>query len=307
MTGRDAARRMGVIVAIAGLYVWAFRTVSSSPGSPPISTVPVAAANDRSTLSADDARALVRHVDALMREEKYVDAVAPLQRLLSAFPQNPIYLRHLATAYHALNRPLDEAQAWADFLGSSPTPLEACPDIGAAYQKAGRADQALRAFERCHDLDVTDSDAIFYLALAYERRGDLDRAAALYADGMRQGPSHADLAVGAARVAMFQGRPAEARDRVAAVLGADAENVDALLVMGLAWQRDGNRAKARMFLERGLRLREEYPDFHLALGMIAEEEGRREDARHFYQRAIALDGSRADARQRLARLPGPTP
>ena len=55
------------------------------------------------------------------------------------------------------------------------------------FEKLGRADKALDAYERCLKLDPAEPDSIFYLALAYERRGDINRARALYEDLVDEG------------------------------------------------------------------------------------------------------------------------
>ena len=88
------------------------------------------------------------------------------------------------------------------------------------------------------------------------------------------------------------------------MIAARPDHVDALLVVGLAYQREGNLVAARTALERGVALEPAYVDFDTALGLIAEAEGRLDDAKAHYAKALALTPQDADARARVRRLSG---
>ena len=77
----------------------------------------------------------------------------------------------------------------------------------------------------------------------------------------------------------MQGPVALAHEAAARILARAPDNVDALLVMGLALVREGQPRKARLLFEKGAALSDAYADFHLALGRMAESEGRLEEAR----------------------------
>ena len=154
--------------------------------------------------------------------------------LHDAHPANLVYLEQLATIYGGLGRPREEAEAWESFVASSPTPQEACPDIGDAYFRLGLVDASMDAFERCLAFDPSDPDAIFHLARGHERRGELPRARALYERGLAIVSTSTDLQLGLARLDLREGRVRKARESAAAVIAGEPDNVDALLVVGLA-------------------------------------------------------------------------
>ena len=66
----------------------------------------------------------------------------------------------------------------------------------------------------------------------------------------------------------------QAKTAALAVLEKAPDNTDALLVAGLACLRNGERAEAREYLERGVRLAPESAELADALAQAAAGEGR---------------------------------
>jgi tetratricopeptide (TPR) repeat protein len=225
-------------------------------------------------MSAEESRRLVERSTNLLRANRYKDALDVVLRLHQADPNNHVYLSDLAAIYGNLNRFDEEARYWEMFFERAPLPIEACPQIGAAYQKQSKMKEAVNAFERCLALEPGNSDSLFYLAHALERQGDYARAASLYKRGLASSPDYADLRIGLARTELRQGRPDEARKMSVQVLQRSADNVDALLVAGLASWRTGDRAAARSYLEKGAKLSHNDSDFQTALARLNQEDRR---------------------------------
>ena len=225
-------------------------------------------------LSAAEFQRLLEQSRELLHAHQYKGALDLVLRLHHADPGNQLHLFDLATIYGNLGRPEDEARYWEMFFERAPLPIEACPQIGLAYQKQSKIDEALHAFERCLALDSTNADSLFFLAHALERKGDFTRAVDLYKRGLTIAPNYIDLRIGLARVALRQGHSKEARDMSLQVLQRSVDNVDALLVAGLASWRTGDRAAARAHLERGARIAPGDADFQVALRDLAREEHR---------------------------------
>jgi tetratricopeptide (TPR) repeat protein len=223
-------------------------------------------------LTAEESRRLLEQSRELLHAHRYKEALNVVLQLHDADPRNHVYLFDLATIFGNLGRPDEEVRYWEMFFDRAPLPIEACPQIGLAYQKQSRIDEAVHALERCLTLDSTNSDSLFFLAHALERKGDFTRAADLYKRGLTIAPNYLDLRIGLARVELHQGHPKEAREMSLQVLQRSADNADALLVAGLASWRSGDRAAARAHLERGARLAPNDPDFQTALKDLAREE-----------------------------------
>jgi tetratricopeptide (TPR) repeat protein len=216
-------------------------------------------------------RVLRTDSESLIHGGKFEQALEPALQLTAAEPGNHAYLRNLAQIYNGLGRFADEARTWELFEESAPVPIEACPQIGIAYLKQARVEEALRALEHCYQLDKENADSIFYLALTWERKGDSQRAAELYQKGLAVAPDYVDLQVGLARTDLHLGKSKEARQAAEQVLAREPSNVDALLVAGLASWHAGDRQTARDYLEKGSRLAPADADFSTALASITKE------------------------------------
>ncbi len=219
----------------------------------------------------DQLRLLRTDSESLINAGKFEQALKPALQLTAAEPGNHAYLRSLAQVYNGLGRFADEAHTWESFEESAPVPIEACPQIGIAYLKQTRVEEAFRVLEHCYELDKDNADSIFYLALTWERKGNPGRAAELYRQGLAVAPEYTDLQVGLARTDLHLGKSKEAREAAEQVLSREPSNVDALLVAGLASWHAGDRQAARGYLEKGSRLAPADADFSTALASMAKE------------------------------------
>lgn len=249
-------------------------------------------------VQAEQARAAT----ALVRAERWADALAPTQALAAQYPASHIYAEQLAVIHHHLRRDADEAHAWEQFIRTSPTPSEACPQIGEAYRRMNATARAVDAFDRCLAFEPDNPDLLFYAARAAEWVEKVDRAEQLYRRALAADARNMDVQLGLARVRLHQGDPGQALAGARIVLEQQPADADACLVAGLAALKLDRAADARGYFERGLVTNETYPDLHLGLGMVEEAERHGAAARAQYERALALDATRADIRQRLNRL-----
>jgi len=256
----SVARRVGLPSLALPVFYWAL-FVPPGSGSGVGSPGP----------KLEQLRLLRTDSESLIHAGKFEQALEPALQLTAAEPGNHAYLRNLAQVYNGLGRFADEARTWELFEESAPVPIEACPQIGIAYLKQARVEEALRALEHCYELDKDNADSIFYLALTWERKGDSQRAAELYRKGLTVAPDYVDLQVGLARTDLHLGKSKEARQAAEQVLTREPSNVDALLVAGLASWRTGDRQTARDYLEKGARLAPADADFSTALASIAKE------------------------------------
>src|SRR3974390_1398809 len=126
---------------------------------------PSAHANPSATrVTAEESARLWDKCNTLYREAKYQELLPDLHTLLDAHPGSHIYLEMAAQAYGQLGDHQHEAEYWEKYFDHAPRPTTACPQIGQAYQKLGKAKEALDAFERCLALDPMNVDSIFFLA-----------------------------------------------------------------------------------------------------------------------------------------------
>lgn len=258
-----------------------------------VATVPVpgAAAADLDGAAID--RLLVASREAFVAEQ-WQNALGPTEGLVARFPGQHVYLARLAEIYGKLGRPADEASTWERFMDRAPLPADACPAIGYAYRRLGQFDRALDAFARCAASDTTNAELEFFVGLASEWLTRFADAETHYQRAIRLATSHADSAVGLARLRLHRNQLPEALTRAAAVLERTPEHVDALLVAGLAEQRAGRGREARRYLEKAATLSDDYFDVYLALGILDFSEAQLAAARRSFERASRLDPGRQD-------------
>ena len=211
------------------------------------------------------ARRLIDQGRAFMLAHQYEQALKPLMELHTAFPESHIYQFEIANAYHGLGRFKEEAAMWELYMQNSPAPLEGCPQIAEAYRKLEMEEETLKSLERCYDFDQAYSDSILFLAHEYEMHGNLAKALPLYQKGVSLAPTYADLAIGLARVEYKLGQTASAKRRVHQTLERRPENSDALLLAGMIALREGKRAEARAYLEKGAEISPAYEDIQRVL------------------------------------------
>lgn len=155
MSGRDCARAV-LLFALATAYALTLARTARPPD-----------AEGRADLLSPQGRAIER----ALAEGRHVEALALTQELKRLFPRDPFMAFLLATVYHALDQPVDEAAAWEEYVRTSDAPAEACPAIGLVYERVGTRDRALEHFRRCVALEPAAPDRIADLADAYARAG----------------------------------------------------------------------------------------------------------------------------------------
>jgi len=261
---------------------------------------PVATETTAEAMAQNERRLLIERSQAALRQNRYEDALPPLERLTELQPKNHVYWWERTSVCRALHRPRDAAFALEQFVKTAPVPGEACPQLGFLYRELGEKEASLDAFRRCAALNPSDLQDAFYLGHAYELDNRVDEALAVYRGALRLG-FNADDEAGVGRMLLRKGELQAAYEAVAPTLARNPGNADALFVAGVARSRQGRYDEARALLSRGAS-HGDSADFEYALGLIAEIQDRREEAIARYDVALGLDPQNADARAHRARL-----
>jgi tetratricopeptide (TPR) repeat protein len=238
-------------------------------------------------LTAAESSSLWSESQSFFNQSKYRESLAAALKLHDSYPGNHLYLEMAAASYGRLGDYPHEAEFWEKYFDSAPNPLAACPQMGQAYWKQGRKHEAIDAYERCLARDPKNADSIFYLAHALELAGELDRAADLYRQGMQIAPEYADMKIGLARLWLRQGKAAQAEKESQLLLQSSPDNLDALLVAGLAYSAEGQFAKAKKYLAKGVELSGADSDFREGLAAIAEQENDLREALRQYDAILS--------------------
>jgi tetratricopeptide (TPR) repeat protein len=204
---RHPGIRLAFALVLLALY---YETLvgTATPATPPPVTV------DDATLRDLDASQVA------FSAGRYAEALAPTERLTTKLPGQTMYFDRLARILHELGRPREEARAWEEVFRTSPTPVDACPMLGAAYDRIPDPAAALSAYQRCVQVEPQDPDLLLFLGRAY--------------NAAERGP--------------------EARQALEEALAIAPDYPDAHLLLGIRNVADGDLAAARARFEHFLAL-----------------------------------------------------
>jgi tetratricopeptide (TPR) repeat protein len=199
--GHDARRLAAAAALLAGYYLSLFAT-------PPTQAAPL-----RFELR-DDVEASANAFAA----GRYAEALDPTRRLTERTPSQAIYHQRLAHIRHALGDRAGEAAAWERVFRTSPTPADACPMLGQAYEARNETAQALDAYERCAAESPDDPDALLFLGRALNGSGRAAEARLVLERALALSPEYPDLHLLLGIRDLADGRVADARGRFARFL-----------------------------------------------------------------------------------------
>ncbi len=264
--------------------------------------------DQRIVLTQEQSQRLADQSKLLMDEGRYADALTPTLTLSQAYPDNHIYLGHLADIYDHLGRYADEASSWEKYMNRAPVPVEACPKIGQAYWRQGDKfeAQAVAAYQRCLALDPSNTDSIFYLAHALEMSNQWPQAADYYQKGLAISPDYTDLALGLARCWVRLDKLDDAQKLALQVLSKHPDSSGAFLVLGMVDLHQENYAGAKKQLTHGVELSDSDPDFHFLLARVAEDTNDTAEELRQYNRLVELRPDDAQIRSRRDALAAQT-
>lgn len=193
---------------------------------------------------AGDGRVLIEQARRLILEGRHDDARAMLERALESDRSNPDAWRLLARVADAGGRRDAAVDALEEAVALAPEDRDLALELGRAYERADRLDDAVATYRALAEADETFAEAWFRLGrlhsgagrvqaaidafervlaqgasapdLATESATDLDRLYATRAreltDALRSGEADPGEALGFGRVLIARGRPAQARD-----------------------------------------------------------------------------------------------
>ncbi len=144
-------------------------------------------------LVEDTTRRDIEESQAAFSAERYADALAPTQRLTAQFPTQAIYFERLARIQQKLGHPRDEARAWEGVFRTSPTPVDACPMLPAAYERIPDLARSLDAYERCVQAMPDDPDLLLFLGRAHNAAGHAEPARVALEKALTIAPDYPDV------------------------------------------------------------------------------------------------------------------
>lgn len=192
--------------------------------------------------------------DAQIRSGKVEEAAASYRRALALDPNSPIAALGLAALLLETGE-LAEASRWSVVaVLAAPTDQRAHFVLGMVRLARGQVDAAERAFQDSRRLRAWGVEAFLRTAEAYERAGHQDRADRAYRQADRLAPGDSLVAIALGRRALRRGAPAEAAERVRAMLAREPSAADGWMLLAIASESLGRDKDAEEAWRAAIRL-----------------------------------------------------
>lgn len=173
--------------------------------------------------------------------------------------------------------------------------------LGQSELARNRLESAVHEFKRALELDPHALDAMFGMATALRKRGDLDAAAKALDEIGRRDPGFAGLAEQKGLLFEAQGEPGKAVQAYRDALEKDPGDNGLLLRLGAAQVAAGNLDEAEQTLAKVIREMPNSAEAEYFIGRVAFGRGRTPDALTHFDRAVSLDGTRGEYHLYVAR------
>lgn len=197
----------------------------------------------------------------------------------------------------------DEMTLFASTVATSPNSARAHLNMGLAFQKVGRTNDAAASFRRAIEIDPDYAKALSNLAGIYASQGRVDAALPLIERASRREPGDDRLRVNLGVIYMQNQRFDDAAREFQRVLRDRPDDVMARYSLGCAYFYGGRHAAARPLLEQTAGREEPYVLCYYYLAVIESTAGNndraRERAGEFLRYYRRQDAVRADA-ERIA-------
>lgn len=235
-----------------------------------LASAAVADGSRRPALSRDDAARLWDEALVARREGKPRDVLSAVGRLERSYPREPRYLDLEAGARAALGDRSGEARTWELYLRWAPTPAEACPRLGQAYEALGSSELALDAHRRCLALDPEKADLRFFYARALIAAKRPVQAEPILESILHEHPGYDDAALLLGRLRLDRGQTASAALLIEPALARHPTSPDPLLSGALVDLERHDLPRARRRLLLAMKSAPAYADLYRVLARVCD-------------------------------------
>ncbi len=171
--------------------------------------------------------------------------------------------------------------------------------VARTFERQGKTDQAIKAYEQTIDGGLKDATAFHRLAVLYDKKGEYAKARKMYDEALVLAPHHPEILADLGYSFYLQRRYAEAEETLKAALEYDADLPRArnnlAMVLASSGHLDDSFAEFR-------RAGADITDAHVNLAYVRMWSGDLQSAQEEFEMALAIDGSCHGAREGLARL-----
>jgi len=193
----------------------------------------------------------------------------------------------------------DEITLWSDAVKKSPRKARARYNLAYAYEKAGRLEEAKKAYAEAIELYPAYVDALHNLGSLLSMEGKYDEAKKYYSRALDIEPGFVKSYLNLGNDYFRRGRYDEAARAYETALAHDPNYVQAHINLGMVCTEKGDYDRAREELEKARVLDGENFEVYFRLGNVAYREGRFEEAAEHYRKSLRLNPGYVPASRNL--------
>lgn len=180
--------------------------------------------------------------------------------------------------------------------------VDALTNLGLAYARAGRLDEAAKQFDRAVSIAPNAPEPLNNLGMVARARGDLDGAVERFRRALEANPSFYDAHMNLAEILADRGDTQEAIDHYHSVLREAPRALLAAFQLVRLLMAQMRFAEAEEASREALKAQPRCADLHGLLALALENQGHVAAAEAEYEAALLIDPNHADAHLGLGRL-----
>ena len=179
----------------------------------------------------------------LYRQARYEEAIASITNAITQIP-SPVYCFNLGVVTQKAGRTDDAVRAYREAIRLNPRYLEARINLGNALKERGAAADAIEAYRKALTLNPSHADVHNNLGVALKEQGQVQEAISSYRRAIDLKPSHIEAWNNLGLALMETGQLREAVDSFEQALAIQLGYQKALYNLGIAWSWLGEDGKA---------------------------------------------------------------
>lgn len=238
-------------------------------------------------------------IAAYQRNLVWKDDITLWEDVVRKSPLNARGYNNLGAAYKKEGRIEDAIAKYKTAIMLYPDYAGALYNLGVAYDKMGRTNEAIEKYKTALRLDPDISDAHYNLGLAYARQARTNEAMEEFRTTLRLSPEYAKAHGSLGAVYVRQGRLNEAIVEYVSALRLKPDDATVHGGLGFAYYTQGRLNEAIEQYKAGLRLQPDDAGLHNELGLAYARQGRAGEAIEEYRIALKLNPIYADVHNNL--------